>query len=83
MGYEGAEPVLLVETGTVNDYSLFERPVRDPAEAGTDVDPQEAARQIRGVLERYLDLQPHEDRTSASCSTTAMQLACPSQRSTP
>ena len=60
VGYHGAEPVLLAETSTVNDYSLMERPVRDPAEATTDVDPREAAAQIRGLLERYLDLQPHE-----------------------
>jgi len=60
VGYQGAEPVLLAETSTVNGYSLMERPVRDPAEAATDVDPREAAGQIRGLLERYLDLQPHE-----------------------
>ncbi len=60
VGYHGTEPVLLAETSTVNDYSLMERPVRDPAEAATDVDPREAAGQIRGLLERYLDLQPHE-----------------------
>jgi len=60
VGYQGAEPVLLAETGTVNDYSLMERPVRDPAEAATDVDPAEAAREIRALLERYLELQPHE-----------------------
>ncbi|WP_230482664.1 FtsK/SpoIIIE domain-containing protein [Sphingomonas sp. Leaf21] len=60
VGYDGAEAVLLAETSTVNDYSLLERPVRDPSEATTDVDPAEAARQIRSLLERYLDLQPHE-----------------------
>lgn len=60
VGYDGTEAVLLTETGTVNDYSLLERPVRDPSEATTDVDPAEASRQIRGLLERYLELQPHE-----------------------
>ncbi|WP_324260335.1 FtsK/SpoIIIE domain-containing protein [Altererythrobacter sp. H2] len=60
VGYDGSEAVLLTETGTVNDYSLLERPVRDPSEATTDVDPAEASRQIRGLLERYLELQPHE-----------------------
>lgn len=60
VGYHGTEPVLLAETSTINDYSLMERPVRDPSEAATDVDPGEAARQVRGLLERYLDLQPHE-----------------------
>ncbi|HEX8902435.1 FtsK/SpoIIIE domain-containing protein [Vitreimonas sp.] len=60
VGYLGKEPVLLAETNTVNDYSLMERPIRDPSEASTDVDPREAARQIRDLVERYLELQPHE-----------------------
>ena len=60
VGYDGSEAILLTESSTVNDYSLVERSVRDPSEASTDVDPTEAARQIRGLLERYLDLQPHE-----------------------
>jgi len=60
VGYDGSEAVLLAETGTVNEYSLLERPVRDPSEATTDVDPAEASRQIRSLLERYLELQPHE-----------------------
>lgn len=60
VAYQGAEPVLVAETNTVNEYSLMERPVRDPTEAVTDVDPTEAAKQIRDLLERYLELQPHE-----------------------
>jgi S-DNA-T family DNA segregation ATPase FtsK/SpoIIIE len=60
VAYMGAEPVLVIETGTVNEYSLMERPVRDASDPSTDVDPSEAAKQIRGLLERYLDLQPHE-----------------------
>lgn len=60
VGYDAGEAILLSETSTVNDYSLLERPVRDPSEATTDVDPAEASRQIRNLLERYLDLQPHE-----------------------
>ncbi len=59
-GFTGGEAVLLTETSTLNDYSLMERPVRDPSEASTDVDPAEAAREIRGLIGRYLDLQPHE-----------------------
>ena len=35
VGYHGAEPVLLAETSTINDYSLMECPVRDPSEAAT------------------------------------------------
>lgn len=60
VAYNGAEPVLVTESGTLNEYSLMERPVRDPSEASTDVDPSEAAKQIRALLERYLELQPHE-----------------------
>lgn len=60
VGYQGPEPVLLVETSSVNDYSLMERTVREPTQSTTDVDPAEASRQIRGLLERYLELQPHE-----------------------
>lgn len=60
VGYAGGEPLLLSESGTLNDYSLMERPVSNPAETVTDVDPKEAARQIRQLIERYLDLQPHE-----------------------
>jgi DNA segregation ATPase FtsK/SpoIIIE, S-DNA-T family len=60
VGYIGGEPVLLAETGTVNDYSLMERPVGDPNETATDVDPREAAQQIRQLISRYLELQPHE-----------------------
>ncbi len=60
VGYAGSEPVLLAEAGTVNEYSLMERPVRDPSQASTDVDPVEAALQVRKLMDRYLDLQPHE-----------------------
>ncbi|SDD08328.1 DNA segregation ATPase FtsK/SpoIIIE, S-DNA-T family [Bradyrhizobium brasilense] len=60
VAYQGAEPVLVTETSSLHGYSLMERPVRDPSEASTDVDPSEAAREIRALLERYLDLQPHE-----------------------
>lgn len=86
VGYDGAEPVLLAETGTANDYSLFERPVRDPAEASTDVDPQEAARQIRGLLQRYLDLQPHEGSNLSimlyNCDAAGLPLAAVNALST-
>jgi S-DNA-T family DNA segregation ATPase FtsK/SpoIIIE len=68
VGYQGEEPVLLTESVTLNEYSLFERPVRDPAEETTDVDPAEAARQIRSLIERYLELQPHE------CSNLSIML---------
>jgi S-DNA-T family DNA segregation ATPase FtsK/SpoIIIE len=79
VGYNDSEPVLLAETSTVNDYSLMERPVRDPLETATDVDPGEAARQIRGLLERYLDLQPHEGSNLSimlyNCDAAGLPLA--------
>lgn len=86
VGYDGAEPVLLAETGTLNDYSLFERPVHDAADAGTDVDPGEAARQIRSLLERYLDLQPHEGSNLSimlyNCDAAGLPLAAVNALST-
>lgn len=86
VGYDGSEPVLLAETSTVNEYSLFERPVRDPSEAGTDVDPGEASRQIRALLERYLDLQPHEGANLSimlyNCDAAGLPLAAVNALST-
>lgn len=60
VGYQGVEPLLLAESDTLNDYTLMERPVADEGETVTDVDASEAARQIRQLVGRYLDLQPHE-----------------------
>jgi DNA segregation ATPase FtsK/SpoIIIE, S-DNA-T family len=78
-GFTGGEAVLLTETSTHNDYSLMERPVRDPLEASTDVDPAEAAREIRGLIDRYLDLQPHERANLSimlyNCDTAGLPLA--------
>lgn len=79
MGYAASEPVLLTETSTVNDYSLMERPVRDASEAATDVDPGEAARQIRTLVQRYIDLQPHESANLSimlyNCDAAGLALA--------
>lgn len=78
-GFTGGEAVLLTETSTHNDYSLMERPVRDPSEASTDVDPAQAAREIRGLIGRYLDLQPHERANLSimlyNCDTAGLPLA--------
>lgn len=86
VGYDGSEPVLLAETSTINEYSLFERPVRDPSDAGTDVDPAEASRQIRALLERYLDLQPHEGSNLSimlfNCDAAGLPLAAVNALST-
>ena len=79
IGYIGSEPVLLAETSTVNDYSLMERPVRDLSDAATDVDPEEAAREIRTLIERYLELQPHEGSNLSimlyNCDAAGLPLA--------
>jgi S-DNA-T family DNA segregation ATPase FtsK/SpoIIIE len=56
----GGSPVLVSETSTVNGYSLLERPVRGEDSALSDVDPSLAAKQAKGLLERYVGLQPHE-----------------------
>jgi S-DNA-T family DNA segregation ATPase FtsK/SpoIIIE len=53
-------PTLLSESSTVNGYSLLERPVRGEADMLTDVDPSEAAKQVKELLSRYVGLQPHE-----------------------
>ncbi|MHB1566113.1 MAG: FtsK/SpoIIIE domain-containing protein [Acidiferrobacter sp.] len=53
-------PTLVSESSTVNGYSLLESPTRGAKDAMTDVDPAAAAQQARELLERYVDLQPHE-----------------------
>lgn len=57
---QGAGLVLVSETATVNGYSLMEPPERDDNGSMTDVLPGPAAKEIRELLERYVDLQPHE-----------------------
>jgi S-DNA-T family DNA segregation ATPase FtsK/SpoIIIE len=56
----GAAPQLVVETSTVNGYSLLESPERGTDDQFSDVDPSSAAKQVRELLERYVGLQPHE-----------------------
>jgi len=56
----GSSPKLVSESSTVNGYSLFESPIRGEEDAMSDVDPAAAAKQARELLERYVDLQPHE-----------------------
>ncbi|AVS72116.1 DNA translocase FtsK [Paracidovorax avenae] len=55
-----SSPKLVSESSTVNGYSLFEAPIRGDEDAMTDVDPAAAAKQARELLERYVNLQPHE-----------------------
>ncbi|MYM25505.1 DNA translocase FtsK [Duganella sp. FT135W] len=56
----GSTPVLVSEAGTLNGYSLLERPVREADDSLTDADPLAASKQVRELLERYITLQPHE-----------------------
>lgn len=53
-------PTLVSESSTVNGYSLLESPTRGAEDAMTDVDPAAAAKQARELLQRYVNLQPHE-----------------------
>lgn len=65
IGFKGNQPELLVLSDTVNDYSLMERPCKEDGEHNTNEDPKEATEKILQLIERYLDLQPHE-RTNLS-----------------
>ncbi len=51
---------LVSETATVNGYSLMEPPARGTDRLQTDVLPGSAAKEIRELVERYINLQPHE-----------------------
>jgi DNA segregation ATPase FtsK/SpoIIIE, S-DNA-T family len=53
-------PILVSESSTVNGYSLLERPVQNDEDTLTDVNPIAAAKQVRELLDRYINLQPHE-----------------------
>lgn len=59
--YMSSPPELLSVTETLYDYSLMERPVND-ANHDDDAyeDPTEASKRIKNVIERYLELLPHE-----------------------
>ncbi|WP_433938563.1 FtsK/SpoIIIE domain-containing protein [Paenibacillus lautus] len=60
VGYKGQEPVLLSITDAKNDYTLMEYPVREDVDTQTNEDPKEASNKLLSLVERYLDLQPHE-----------------------
>lgn len=60
VGYRGQEPVLLSITDAKNDYTLMECPIRDGVDIQTNEDPKEACNKLLNLINRYLDLQPHE-----------------------
>ncbi|MDF9843744.1 MULTISPECIES: FtsK/SpoIIIE domain-containing protein [unclassified Paenibacillus] len=60
IGYKGQEPILLAITDTKNDYTLMESPLRDDNDMQTNEDPKQATDKLLQLVQRYLDLQPHE-----------------------
>lgn len=82
VGRRAGTPVLLTVTETLNEYSLAEAPAvdaRDPRSNATNEDPGDSAKQIRALVDRYLDLQPHEHANLSvalyNCDSTALPLA--------
>ncbi|MBK8223039.1 MAG: DNA translocase FtsK [Candidatus Obscuribacter sp.] len=60
IGHKGKMPELLTVSTTLNDYSLMERPVRDKSTASFNDDPRASAELIGALVQRYLELVPHE-----------------------
>ena len=57
----GKQPDILADCEHSREYSVHEPPVKTTDfDAPSDADPKAAALQIGGVVERYLQLQPHE-----------------------
>ncbi|SEP61936.1 DNA segregation ATPase FtsK/SpoIIIE, S-DNA-T family [Virgibacillus subterraneus] len=59
-GYKGKEPELLSITDNVNEYSLMEMPIRKFDEQETNEDPKEASTKVSNLVQKYIELQPHE-----------------------
>ncbi|AFZ55467.1 FtsK/SpoIIIE domain-containing protein [Cyanobacterium aponinum] len=60
IGYKGSQPVLLNLTDTANDYSLLEQPIWETKNQTTNEDPLEAATKLVKLVQRYVELLPHE-----------------------
>lgn len=60
VGYKGQMPILIAESDTKNEYSLMENPIQELHAVQTNEDPKDASRRLLHLVERYLDLQPHE-----------------------
>lgn len=58
--FRGKEPELLSISDTVNEYSLMEIPVRKFNNLETNEDPKEASSKVYNLVQKYIDLQPHE-----------------------
>lgn len=61
LGWQENEPLLLSLTDAVGDYSLHELPtISNDGIDDTNENPAEAAGQVVELVQRYLELQPHE-----------------------
>lgn len=61
LGFRGQEvPEILALTDSLNDYSLMEMPIIKTSFQETNEDPKEASGKLSNLIERYLELQPHE-----------------------
>jgi DNA segregation ATPase FtsK/SpoIIIE, S-DNA-T family len=59
-GFRGKEPELLSISDSVNEYSLMEMPVRKYNDQETNEDPNEASSKVSTLVQKYIELQPHE-----------------------
>jgi DNA segregation ATPase FtsK/SpoIIIE, S-DNA-T family len=58
--FKGKEPELLSISDSVNEYSLMEIPVRKFNNLQTNEDPREASSKVYNLVQKYVELQPHE-----------------------
>jgi DNA segregation ATPase FtsK/SpoIIIE, S-DNA-T family len=58
--YRGKEPELLSISDSVNEYSLMEIPVRKFNNLQTNEDPKEASSKVYNLVQKFVELQPHE-----------------------
>jgi DNA segregation ATPase FtsK/SpoIIIE, S-DNA-T family len=82
VGRRSGSPTLLTVSETLNEYSLAEAPTidaRDSHSNATNEDPANSAKQIGGLVARYLELQPHEHANLSvalyNCDSTGLPLA--------
>ncbi|MEW5552150.1 FtsK/SpoIIIE domain-containing protein [Peribacillus frigoritolerans] len=78
-GFRGKEPELLSISDTVNEYSLMEMPVRKFNDQETNEDPKEASSKVSSLVQKYIELQPHESTNLAvvlyNCDSTRLPKA--------
>lgn len=58
--FRGKEPELLSISDSVNEYSLMEIPVRKFNNLQTNEDPKDASSKVYNLVQKYVELQPHE-----------------------